>query len=67
VPEQPERYGRHRFDLATLIAGLFFLAIAVTHLAKSGLRWQITGPAVLVGLGIVGIILASTRRRRRQP
>lgn len=68
----PKRPGRHRFDFGALFAGLFFLAISSTHLwqalgHRSGLPLQVIAPAVLIGLGVVGIVLILTRGRRRIP
>lgn len=72
MPERATRGGRHRFDPGALIAGIFFLAVAATHLSRSlghraGLPLQVVAPAVLVGLGVVGIVRILSRSRRRLP
>jgi hypothetical protein len=64
--------GKHRFDPGALVAGLFFLAVAVIFLAGGFAETSILpvyglGPAVLVGLGVVGLVRALTRSRRREP
>ncbi|MDL4776191.1 MULTISPECIES: hypothetical protein [Thermomonosporaceae] len=61
-----------RFDPGGPIAGLFFLAVAGVLLASGlsgelvvGLRVLV--PAVLIGLGLVGIVRILTRAARRDP
>ncbi|MCU1592574.1 MAG: hypothetical protein JWP11_3830 [Frankiales bacterium] len=61
-----ERTGRHARDAVSLVMGLFLMAVAglflVADLTDQGtdLRW--TGPAVLIGIGALGLA-ASARRR----
>jgi hypothetical protein len=55
-----------------LIAGLFFLGVAGIFLAGGFAKTLVLpiyglAPAVLIGLGAVGLIRALTRSRRRQP
>jgi hypothetical protein len=62
---------RHRFDPGALVAGLFFLGVAgiflVGGITPSILPVYGLAPAVLIGLGVVGLIRALTRSRRREP
>jgi hypothetical protein len=65
---EPERRGR--FDPGSVVTGLFFLLIAGIFMA--GGLWrdpiaepQVLAPAVVVGLGLVGIVRVITRSRRR--
>jgi hypothetical protein len=55
-----------------LVAGLFFLAVAGIFLAGGFADTSILpvyglAPAVLIGLGAVGLVRALTRARRRGP
>ena len=60
---------RHELDWVSLIAGAVFLLVAVTHLvgAVSGddpdLRWLL--PAMLVGIGLAGLVGALRSSRPR--
>lgn len=71
MSEHETRDGRrHRFDPAGVITGLFFLAVAGVSLAtgfsgESVVSLRFLVPAVLIGLGVVGIIRVLTRSRRR--
>jgi hypothetical protein len=62
---------RHRFDPSGVIAGLFFLVLAGVHFSNAygGVRisvfWAI--PAVLIGLGVIGVLRIVFRGRRRLP
>jgi hypothetical protein len=72
VPERTTHGGRHRFDPSALVAGIFFLAVAATHLSqtlghRAGLPPQVIVPAVVVGLGVVAVVRIFTRSRRRTP
>ncbi|XVQ12127.1 hypothetical protein ACQP1W_05975 [Spirillospora sp. CA-255316] len=64
--EAPER---RRFDPGSVVTGLFFLGVAGVFIA-GGLSGelvagpQVLGPALLVGLGLVGIVRVLTRSRR---
>lgn len=67
-PNEPGR-GRRRFDPGAVVTGLFFLAIAGIFLAVglSGdpiIEARVLGPALLVGLGLTGIVRVLTRSRR---
>ena len=59
---------RHETDAVSLVAGLLFLAVAVVHIAarstntELSLRWMV--PAVLVLLGVVGLLGALRGPRR---
>lgn len=59
--------GRHRFDLASLVAGLVFTGVAVAHLLGGLdsvgvlLRW--VWPALLIVLGTALLVAGSARRR----
>lgn len=60
---------RHRFDLAALLAGLLFLTVALLY-AAAGLAGhalvpvEFLGPAVFIGLGVVGLVRVLTRDGR---
>jgi hypothetical protein len=63
---------RHRFDPGSLLAGLLFLTVAGIYLAsgfadQTVVRAEILGPAVFIGLGVVGLVRVLTRSRRRDP
>jgi hypothetical protein len=63
---------KHRFDPGTLITGLFFLGVAGIFLIGGLANTAILpvyglAPAVLIGLGVVGLIRALIRSRRREP
>jgi hypothetical protein len=63
---------RHRFDPGALVAGLFFLGVAGIFLVGGFTKTSILpvyglAPAVLIGLGLVGLVRALTRARRREP
>ena len=63
---------RHRFDPGSLLAGLLFLTVAGVYLAsgfgnRTVVRAEILGPAVFIGLGVVGLVRVLTRSRRREP
>ncbi|MCW2889635.1 MAG: hypothetical protein JWL58_6497 [Streptosporangiaceae bacterium] len=63
---------KHRFDPGALVAGLFFLAVAGIFLVGGFADTSILpvyglAPAVLIGLGAVGLVRALTRARRRGP
>ncbi|GAA2117891.1 hypothetical protein [Actinomadura alba] len=63
---------KHRFDPGSLLAGLLFLAVAAVYLAgglaeRAIVRAEILGPAVFIGLGVVGLVRVLTRARRREP
>lgn len=67
------RDGR-RPDPGAVVAGLFFLAVAAYFIADSFhhdplVPPNVQTPAVLIGLGAVGIVrtLTRTRRRNRPP
>jgi hypothetical protein len=57
---------RHARDAVSLVLGLVFLSVAGLFLltdltdVQVDLRW--TGPAVLIGIGLIGL-MASVRRR----
>lgn len=62
---------RHRFDPSSLLAGLLFLAVAVVYLAsgfgdRTVVPAGILGPAMFIGLGVVGLVRVLTRSRRRE-
>jgi hypothetical protein len=63
---------RHRFDPAALLAGLLFLTVALLY-AAAGLTGralvpiEFLGPAIFVGLGVVGLVRVLTRAGRRDP
>ncbi|SEG34550.1 hypothetical protein SAMN04489712_104504 [Thermomonospora echinospora] len=63
---------RHRFDPGAPVAGLFFLAVAGVFLA-GGLSGEPVVPlevlvaALLIGLGVVGIVRVLSAGRRRDP
>jgi hypothetical protein len=60
---------RRRFDPGSVVTGLFFLGVAGVFIA-GGLSGEVVpgprvlGPALLVGLGLVGIVRVLTRSRR---
>lgn len=62
---------RHDLDWVSLIAGLVFLLVAVTHLVgaatnnRPDLGWLV--PAMLVGIGVAGIAGAVRGVRRSLP
>jgi hypothetical protein len=63
---------RHRFDPGSLLAGLLFLTVASIYLAsgfadRTIMRAEILGPAVFIGLGVVGLVRVLTRSRPRDP
>jgi hypothetical protein len=63
---------RHRFDPGSLLAGLLFVTVAGIYLAggfgdRTIVRAEIIGPAVFIGLGVVGLVRVLTRSRRREP
>ena len=56
----------HSFDPGSLVAGAFFLTLGLVELFDPGaFPLRVITPFVLVGLVVVGIALALTRRRRR--
>ncbi|GAA2450847.1 hypothetical protein GCM10010191_81080 [Actinomadura vinacea] len=64
-----EGRGRRGFDPGSAVTGLFFLAVAGIFIAAalSGdpvADPRMLGPALLVGLGVVGIVRVATRSRR---
>ncbi|MBO2452143.1 hypothetical protein J4573_33995 [Actinomadura barringtoniae] len=70
----PERAGdrrpRRRFDPGALIAGVFFVGVALLFLVNGMSDDTVAGPevlipALLIGLGVVGMIRVLTRSRRR--
>jgi membrane associated rhomboid family serine protease len=67
--DDPNRGWRHRVDPGALIAGIFFLAVAVTHLLAVFGGVDVTGTAavsaLLGGLAVVLTIRVLTRSRRR--
>jgi NhaP-type Na+/H+ and K+/H+ antiporter len=71
-PDDLEPEGRRRrFDPGSVVTGLFFLFVAAVFLA-GGLAGdpvdtpQVIIPAVVVGLGLVGIVRVVTRSRRHR-
>jgi hypothetical protein len=63
---------KHRFDPGALVAGLFFVAVAGIFLGGALAETSILpiyglAPAVVIGLGVVGLVRALTRSRRREP
>jgi hypothetical protein len=55
-----------------VVAGLFFLGVAVLFLVNGLSDDSVAGPevlipALLIGLGVVGMIRVLTRSRRREP
>jgi divalent metal cation (Fe/Co/Zn/Cd) transporter len=60
-----------RFDWGSLVAALFFLAVAVRFLiygfGRSVAPIEVTLPVVLIGLGVVSLTRILTRSRRRSP
>ncbi|WP_395110017.1 hypothetical protein [Actinomadura sp. SCN-SB] len=62
---------RRRFDFGSWLTGLFFLLVAAVFLV-GGLsddpidRPQVIAPALVVGLGLVGIVRVLTRSRRHR-
>jgi len=72
VPERspaPSR-PRRRFDPGGPVAGVFFLAVAAVFMANglSGLPVvdpALLGPALVAGLGVIGIVRVLTRSRRQ--
>lgn len=75
-PLSPEQLGdrrpRRRFDPGALIAGLFFVGVALVFLVSGMSDVPVAGPevlipALLIGLGVVGMIRVLTRSRRRDP
>jgi hypothetical protein len=60
---------RHRFDVASLLAGLLFLAVAGVYVAgglsgRTVVSIAMLGPAVFIGLGVVGLLRVLTRAGR---
>jgi hypothetical protein len=60
-----------RFDPGSVATGLFFLCVAALFItgALGGdpiAKPQVMGPALLVGLGLVGIVRIVTRSRRHR-
>ncbi len=59
---------RHDLDALSLMAGMAFVGVALVALIDEGpglpLRW--VGPALLILVGVVGLV-ATTRRRREHP
>ncbi|MBX6765561.1 MAG: hypothetical protein IRY90_00105 [Actinomadura rubrobrunea] len=66
APSRPRR----RFDPGGPTAGVFFLAVAAVFMVN-GLSGRpvadpvVLGPALVAGLGLVGIVRVLTRSRRR--
>jgi hypothetical protein len=63
---------RHRFDPGPPTAGLLFLAAAGVFLAcglsqRPVMPMEILVAALLIGLGVVGIVQVLSRGRRRDP
>ena len=61
---------RHRFDPGALVAGLYFLAVAVVFLidgfaGRTVLPLMYTGPALLIGFALVLLVRLLTRGRRQ--
>ena len=70
MSSEPSRGRRHRFDPGALIAGLFFLAVAVTHLLTSfghhrAIDVTVALPIFLAAMAVVVTIRLLTRSRRR--
>jgi hypothetical protein len=68
-PERRPGRRRRRFDPGSVVTGLFFLFIAGIFMAGGLSRTpvaepEILVPAVVVGLGLVGIVRVITRSRR---
>ena len=62
----------HRFDIASLLAGLLFLTIAGVYVAgglsmRSVVPIRILGPGLFIGLGVIGLVRVLTRAGRRGP
>lgn len=62
----------HRFDIASLLAGLLFLTIAGGYVAgglsmRSAVPIRILGPGLFIGLGVIGLVRVLTRAGRRGP
>jgi len=72
-PEQlRDRRPRRRFDPGALIAGVFFVGVALLFLVNGMSDEPVAGPEILIptlliGLGVVGMIRVLTRSRRRDP
>ena len=68
-PEPREGRGRRRFDPGSVVTGLFFLGVAAVFVV-AGLggtpvaQTRVLAPALLAGLGVVGIVRVLTRSRR---
>jgi hypothetical protein len=63
---------RHRFDLASLLAGLLFLNFAVIYITgglslQEFLPLKVLGPGLFIGLGVIGLVRVLTRSGRRDP
>jgi hypothetical protein len=59
---------KHRFDLASLLAGLLFLTLAGLYVAgglslRNIVPIEILGPAVFISLGVIGLVRVLTRRQ----
>ena len=60
---------RHDIDVFSLVAGLFFVGIALIwgfagHTASLGGSWEL--PALLIGVGAVGLVSALPRMTGRR-
>ena len=61
---------RHELDLVSLVAGLLFVVAGAAFLVGEATDLRVDPawvlPVVLVGLGVTGLVGASTGRSRRQ-
>lgn len=59
---------KHRFDLASLLAGLLFLTFAGLYVAgavsmRTIVPLKVLGPALFIALGVIGLVRALTHRQ----
>lgn len=59
--------GRHDLDVVSLMFGLLFTGLGVLSLLQEGpglpARW--VAPALLIGVGVVGLVASGASARRR--
>lgn len=59
---------KHRFDIASLLAGLLFLTLAGLYVAgglsmRAIVPIEVLGPGFFIALGAIGLVRVLTRRQ----